>query len=75
MTQRRLHSFVEIATSVFTGYVLSVGIQVIVFPLFGVFIPISDNLLIGVIFTVASLIRGYYFRRLFNWLHVKGYLE
>ncbi|MCT7432462.1 hypothetical protein N5T66_04145 [Aliarcobacter cryaerophilus] len=27
-----------------------------------------DNLLIGLLFTVISIIRGYFVRRLFNWI-------
>ena len=41
--------------------------QILIFPLFNIYIPISDNIKIGVLFTVVSLVRSYALRRLFNW--------
>jgi hypothetical protein len=41
----------------------------IVFPLFGIHIPMSSNIAIGIIFTFVSLVRSYVLRRLFNWVH------
>jgi hypothetical protein len=67
--QSRLGSFVESLANVAIGYGVAVGAQLIIFPLFGVVIPLSSNLLIGIIFTLVSLVRSYFLRRFFNWLH------
>jgi hypothetical protein len=48
------------------GYAVAVLTQVMAFPLFGLHATLSDNLLIGGIFTCASLVRSYALRRLFN---------
>lgn len=40
--------------------------QVAVFPLFGLQASLAQNLGLGGVFTVASLIRGYALRRLFE---------
>lgn len=64
--QSRTHSAIEAVTNVAVGYGVAVATQVAVFPLFGVNLPLSQNLAIGVIFTVVSLVRSYALRRLFN---------
>lgn len=51
------------------GYTVALLTQLLVFPLFGLEVSLSSNLLIGAIFTVVSLIRSYFVRRLFNWMH------
>ena len=48
------------------GYGVAVGTQMAVFPFFGIEASLSDNLAIGAIFTVVSLVRSYALRRLFN---------
>jgi hypothetical protein len=63
--QSRWMSFVEAVTNIVVGYSLAVLTQIIVFPLFGLYASLSDNLLIGGAFTVMSLIRSYALRRLF----------
>lgn len=69
--QSRLGSFIESLANVVLGYGIAVGAQLLVFPLFGVVIPLSSNLAIGIIFTFVSLVRSYLLRRLFNLLHRK----
>jgi len=66
MTQSRLMSLVEATTNVAVGFGVAVLTQVMVFPLFGLHASLSDNLLLGSIFTVVSLIRSYTLRRVFN---------
>jgi uncharacterized protein (DUF2062 family) len=66
MSQSRLMSGVEAVTNVAVGYGVAVGTQLAVLPWFGVRLSLSDNLLIGVVFTVVSLVRSYALRRLFN---------
>lgn len=67
--QSRLGSFLESLANVVLGYGIAVGAQILIFPLFGVVIPLSSNLAIGIIFTLVSLVRSYLLRRLFNFLH------
>lgn len=67
--QSRLQSFLESVANVVLGYGVALGAQLLVFPAFGIVIPMSSNILIGIIFTLVSLVRSYFLRRLFNWLH------
>lgn len=66
MTQTRLHSALESAANVAIGYGVAVASQVAIFPLFGIHIPLADNLVIGGYFTLISLARSYLVRRWFN---------
>ena len=66
--QTRLMSLVESVTNIFVGYAVAVITQLLVFPLFGLAASLSDNLIIGLIFTAVSLGRSYALRRLFNRL-------
>jgi hypothetical protein len=66
MTQSRKMSLIETLCSTAIGYIVAVTAQVAIFPLFDINIPLSDNFLIGVIFTIISIVRGYCIRRLFN---------
>lgn len=72
--QSRKGSLVESLLNIAIGYGIAILTQLLVFPIFGIAIPLHDNLFIGAIFTIVSLIRSYTLRRLFNWLHVKGLL-
>lgn len=67
--QSRRQSMIETAASVAIGYLVALASQLAIFPLFGIHATLSDNLLIGAWFTVISIIRGYFVRRFFNWLH------
>lgn len=71
MSQPRIHSLVESIANVAIGLGAAVATQVAIFPLFGIHIPLSDNLSIAGIFTVVSIVRSYAVRRLFNFIHVR----
>lgn len=73
--QKKRHSFAESVLNVMIGYGVALLTQIAVFPLFGMHVSISDNLAIGGIFTVVSIVRSYYVRRLFNRLHINGVLR
>lgn len=60
---------IETAASVAIGYVVALLSQIVIFPVFGIYVAISDNLMIGAWFTIISIARGYAVRRFFNWLH------
>ena len=70
--QSRGMSWLETCLSTAIGYLVALATQLVVFPLLGIVVAFGENLLIGAIFTVVSIIRGYCVRRLFNWLHLKG---
>jgi hypothetical protein len=59
-------SFVESVANVVVGYLVAVAAQILVFPLFGFHATLSDNLLIGLIFTGVSLVRSFLLRRAFE---------
>ena len=61
-------SLVEAITTIAIGYVIAVLTQVLVFPLFGLSASLGDNLGIGAVFTIASLLRSFALRRAFNAL-------
>ena len=71
--QTKLQSLIESIANIVIGYLVALASQLAVFPLFGINIPLSDNLLIGFWFTVVSLIRSYAVRRYFNWRHRVDY--
>ena len=70
--QSKRHSFLEAVLNTAIGYFIAIATQMAVFPLFGIHIPFHEDLLIGLIFTVVSLVRSYALRRLFNRWHLKG---
>lgn len=69
MMQTRIQSFIESCINVAIGYGVALASQMLVFPIFGINIPLSSNLAIGAIFTVISIARSYAVRRIFNNLH------
>ena len=69
--QSKKMSLIETLSSVAIGYIISLAAQMIIFPIFEIEVSLEDNLLIGLFFTVVSIVRGYYVRRLFNWIKSK----
>jgi len=69
MTQTRAQSAVESVANVAIGYGVAVASQIAILPLFGVHLPLSDNLAIGGYFTLISLVRSYALRRWFAFRH------
>lgn len=74
MTQKRRHSLLEACIGTAIGYVVAFGLNYGVLRLWNFQPSIHDTFWITNIFTVASVLRSYYVRRLFNWLHVKELL-
>jgi len=71
MKQSRLMSLVESLANVLVGYGVAVVTQMAVFPLFGLAVTVTENLLIGLIFTAVSIVRSYALRRGFEALRVR----
>jgi len=59
-------SLLESLTNVAVGYGVAVSAQILVFPMFGLDVPLSDNLAIGAIFTGISIVRSFTLRRVFE---------
>jgi hypothetical protein len=66
--QLKRHSLLESVVNVVVGYGVALLSQIIIFPVFGLKVSLRDNVLIGVFFTIISIIRSYLLRRLFNKL-------
>lgn len=64
--QSKKQSFIESIVNILIGYFTAIFSQILIFPIFNIYIPIQDNLLIGLYFTFISLIRSYVIRRYFN---------
>ena len=63
-------SAAEALANVAVGYGAALATQVAVFPMFGLQASLGDNLAIGAVFTVVSLVRSYAIRRLFERLRL-----
>lgn len=71
--QTRRHTLIEVAVSTGAAFVISALLQhLVVNPLWHLHSSPLDSLGITVFFTVVSLVRSYFFRRMFNKLGVKG---
>jgi len=66
--QTRVMSLVESVANIVVGYGVAVLTQLLVFPLFGLAASLSDNLVIGLIFTIVSLARSHVLRHFFEGL-------
>lgn len=67
MSQSRRHSLIEALTQQTAGLVISLLLwEFVINPIWNLQTSVADNLTITMLFTVASIIRGYLFRRLFN---------
>lgn len=67
--QTKKQSLIEATTNIIIGYIVAFISQIIIFPLFDINITIQDNVLIGLYFTIISLIRSYLLRRYYNHKH------
>ncbi len=66
MSQTRMGSFIEAWINVLIGFTINYIANLCIFPLFGMHISLSDNLLMGLIYTLISVVRSYTIRRWFN---------
>ena len=70
--QSRAMSLAEAGTNVVVGFVFAMIVQAMIFPPVGLEVTLGENLLIGAAFTVASVIRGYLLRRIFERIRISG---
>jgi hypothetical protein len=71
MSQTKRHSLLESLVNVAIGYGVALISQLLIFPLYGVHLPLGDNIAIGLWFTAISIVRSYSLRRWFNRVTVK----
>lgn len=64
--QSKTSSFIEAIANTLIGYVINLGVQLVVYPFFGATFSFKQNLAIGLIFMVVSVTRSYVLRRFFN---------
>ena len=64
--QTRIVSAIEAAMNTGIGYLISVGIGQVIYPMFGYPITLGDNFALTAIFVAASYIRSFGLRRVFE---------
>lgn len=64
--QTKKHSIIESITQTIIGLGTSILIQVILYPIMGIPVTFSQNLIITAVFFIVSIIRGYFIRRYFS---------
>ena len=64
--QTRIVSAIEAALNTGIGYLISVGIGQMIYPMFGYPITLRDNFALTAIFVAASYIRSFGLRRIFE---------
>ena len=69
--QSRRMSMIETLVSIAIGLVVSLLSQLLIFRLYDIHLALSTNLVITLYFTVISVIRSFYVRRLFNRINHK----
>lgn len=66
MEQTKLGSFYEALINIIIGWTINFIANMLVFPMFGWEISDEQNIYLGTIYTVISLVRSYAIRRWFN---------
>lgn len=66
MNQTRLGSLIETMVNIVIGFTINWTANMFIFPLFGFHISAGANFVLGLIYTVISVIRSYCIRRWFN---------
>lgn len=66
MNQSRQKSALETLAQTLTGLIISILIQIVLYPVMGIPVTLEQNFIITAVFFAASLLRGYIVRRIFN---------
>lgn len=66
MAQTVKQSWLEIGVNTIVGFILSVGIQMIIYPLMGIPVTMGENISITLIFMAVGITRSFLIRRVFN---------
>jgi len=73
--QSKKHSFVEAWTNIFVGYTINFIANILIFPVFGWHITVKQNIELGVLYTIISLIRSYCLRRVFTHITERSFVK
>jgi len=71
MKQSRAMSLLEAIANVVVGYGVAVTTQMLVFPLFGLQTTLAQNLKLGALFSIVSIMRSFALRRVFEAIRVR----
>ena len=74
MKQTRRASLAEATVNVLIGYGIALLTQIAVFWAMDIDVSLGQDVVIGLLFTVVSLVRSYVLRRVFEVLRVKRIL-
>ena len=66
MQQTKLDSFIEALFSTFIGFVVSFTANILIMPVLGIPVSLSQNFALTVAFTFVSVARSYFVRRWAN---------
>lgn len=61
-----MQSMVEAWSNTIIGYLINLGVQLVVYPFYGATFTFGQNIQIGLIFMAVSITRSYLLRRAFN---------
>ena len=76
MQQTRLESIIEQLFNIGSGLLISALIvQPIIFPIFNIHTTIHENIIIAIMFTTVSMMRGYIWRRAFNHIKFQKFIQ
>ena len=64
--QSKVSSLLESLMNTGIGYFTAIATQLLIFPVYGIDISVSQNLTMGLVFTVVAIARSYIIRRWFN---------
>lgn len=64
--QSKKAALIETVINVGSGYIIGILTQLAVFPLLGIEVSLAENALLTLIFSISSLLRGYFIRRIAN---------
>jgi len=68
MKQTKHKSLIESIIQTIIGLGTSILIQIILYPMMGIPVTFSQNLIITLVFFLVSIVRGYFVRRIFEKL-------
>jgi len=66
--QTNKQTLIESFANTLSGYIINIGIQFIIWPIFGISISLGENMLIGLVFLFISVFRNFVVRRIFSRL-------
>lgn len=67
MKQSRKASLAEALANTLVGFLVATALNLIVLPLYGFDITVAQSMQVTVIFMIASILRSYSLRRVFEW--------